>query len=98
LSYAMSTAGGGMDSKVRVYDNTDTEVTSDSLIKQINKEFGTDFQRNQGVDVFRDVNSFAFRLFGGSSINILVLRLDFGVMYDFIGQNLGGTIGARIQL
>jgi hypothetical protein len=43
-------------------------------------------------------NGWAFRAFGGVSINLLVLKIDISGMYDFLGQNYGLTLGTRIQL
>ena len=40
----------------------------------------------------------AFRAFGGVSINLLVVKLDLTAMYDFIGLNFGATVGLRVQL
>ena len=40
----------------------------------------------------------AFRAFGGLSINLLIAHIDITGMYDFLGQNYGLTLGARVQL
>ena len=40
----------------------------------------------------------AFRAFGGVSINLLIVNIDITGMYDFLGQNYGLTLGARVQL
>jgi hypothetical protein len=39
-----------------------------------------------------------YRAFGGLSVNLLILRLDLGASYNFVGKNLGGTVGVRLQL
>ena len=38
------------------------------------------------------------RLFGGISLNLLILKLDGSVMLDLDTDAVGATIGARIQL
>jgi len=43
-------------------------------------------------------NVFSARVFGGVSLNILVLRLDFSGLYNVLDGSYGASIGARIQL
>ncbi|TFH03876.1 MAG: hypothetical protein E4H09_04495 [Spirochaetales bacterium] len=40
----------------------------------------------------------AFRAFGGISLNLIIVNLDITGMYDFIGNNFGATVGLRVQL
>lgn len=51
-----------------------------------------------GATVSQTVSTNAFRVFGGMSLNILILRLDFGAMYNLSSGAMGATIGGRIQL
>ena len=54
---------------------------------------------NSGIDIqFQQSNVFSFRAFGGVSINIVIVRLDLGVSYNFSSQSLGGDFGLRFQL
>ena len=41
---------------------------------------------------------FAFRTFGGLSINLAVIKLDFSGMYNFSDNNFGASFGFRFQL
>ena len=43
-------------------------------------------------------DGWAFRVFGGTSINLVVVRLDLTGMYDFLGNNFGASVGLRVQL
>ncbi|HKL86959.1 MAG TPA: hypothetical protein VJ861_11565 [Treponemataceae bacterium] len=43
-------------------------------------------------------SSFGMRVFGGTSINLLVLKLDVSGMYNVLSQNWGGNVGLRVQL
>jgi hypothetical protein len=43
-------------------------------------------------------SGWAMRVYGGLSINLLLVRLDVTAMYDFIGRNFGATLGLRVQL
>jgi hypothetical protein len=88
----MSEVGGGAKSKVQL---NGVPISSDA--KQALKALGFDIE-DTSIGVFSDVNGWAFRLFGGLSVNILVLRIDAGIQYNLIGKNLGASIGARIQL
>jgi hypothetical protein len=40
----------------------------------------------------------AFRAYGGLSINLLIVKIDVTGMYDFLGNNYGLTLGARLQI
>lgn len=51
-----------------------------------------------GVTLGTDVSTFSLRAFGGASLNLVILRLDLGMMYNLTSGSLGGTLGARIQL
>ena len=50
------------------------------------------------VSASSDETGWGVRAFGGTSINMAMLRLDLGLSYNVIGKNLGANIGARIQL
>jgi hypothetical protein len=51
-----------------------------------------------GFSVTADMPAgWAFRVYGGTSINLLALKIDITAMYDFIGQNYGVTLGTRLQ-
>ncbi len=91
-SYGMSEVGGGAKSEVQL---NGAPISSDA--KQALKALGFDIE-DTSIGVFSDVNGWAFRLFGGLSVNILVLRIDAGIQYNLIGKNLGASIGARVQL
>ncbi|MFW6215137.1 MAG: hypothetical protein ACOC45_04245 [Alkalispirochaetaceae bacterium] len=102
-------ANAGLTTEVYTDDNgngsLDTgEALTDAEIEQIKNaaaEAGvslpSDFDQT-GLGVESNVNSFAFRIFGGTSFNILILRLDLGLMYNITSGSVGGTLGARVQL
>ena len=43
-------------------------------------------------------NAFGFRVFGGMSLNMAVIRLDFTMIYSFLDGNYGASLGLRFQL
>lgn len=89
-SYAWSEAGGGVRTRLNV--DGGTEEQRQAVIDEFD-QFDTD-----GFSVASNVQGFGLRTFGGFSVNVLIARLDFTLMYDFLGQNIGATTGARIQL
>ena len=91
-SYGSSHVGGGAKSQLKLNNNPLT-----STQKQALSTLGFDVD-DASIAVFSDVTGWSFRLFGGVSVNILVLRIDAGIQYNLIGKNLGASIGARLQL
>ncbi|MCX7786113.1 MAG: hypothetical protein N2442_00275 [Spirochaetes bacterium] len=91
-SYGSSHVGGGAKSTLQLNGATISPTALQAL-----RTLGFDVD-NASIAVFSDVTGWSFRLFGGVSVNILVLRIDAGVQYNLIGKNLGASIGARIQL
>ena len=86
-SYGVSNAGGG----IRFRSDLDPGDVQDL------KDAGIDVD-GRTIGVTSDANGWSFRAFGGTSINILLLRLDLGLGYDLLGENFVGTVGTRIQL
>ncbi|TVQ38733.1 MAG: hypothetical protein EA384_08360 [Spirochaetaceae bacterium] len=82
-AYGVSSAGGGLKGN---FSNTDE--LEDAGIDVDGKE----------ISVTSNVSGWSFRLFGGTSVNIMLLRLDLGLGYDILGENFVGTVGARVQL
>jgi hypothetical protein len=91
-SYGSSHVGGGAKSQLQLNGNPISPTALQAL-----RTLGFDVD-NASIAVFSDVTGWSFRLFGGVSVNILVLRIDAGVQYNLIGKNLGASIGARLQL
>jgi hypothetical protein len=51
-----------------------------------------------GISSYFANNGWAFRAFGGLSLNILVLRVDVTGLYNFSDGSYGGSLGVRFQL
>jgi len=51
-----------------------------------------------GISSEFNSTSFGFRVFGGISLNMAVIRLDFTGIYSFLDGNYGASIGLRFQL
>jgi len=91
-SYGSSHVGGGAKSSLKLNNQTLSPSQREAL-----RNLGFDVD-DASIAVFSDVTGWSFRVFGGVSVNILILRLDLGIQYNLIGGNMGASLGARIQL
>jgi hypothetical protein len=91
-SYGSSHVGGGAKSQIQLNGSSLTPTQKTAL-----STLGFDVD-DASIAVFSDVTGWSFRVFGGVSVNILILRLDLGIQYNLIGGNMGASLGARIQL
>lgn len=108
-AFGFADAGAGLFTTVYTDNNSngsldDGEALSPTQIQQIKEaaaaagvDLPEDFDQT-GLGVSSNVNTFALRIFGGTSFNILLLRLDLGLMYNITSGSVGGSLGARIQL
>ena len=99
-SYAWSSAGYSIDAKIT--NNVGNEIdTSD--IKAINDYLasigaeGMDIN-GKGLSSVIKNKAFGFRAFGGFSVNLMMFKLDLTGLYDFRGNNFGGSFGFRFQV
>jgi hypothetical protein len=58
---------------------------------------GLDSVSADGIKASTDYNGFNFRVFGGLSFDIFVIRIDLTGIYNSSG-NLGANLGIRFQL
>jgi hypothetical protein len=76
-------------------------ITSESevpqTIKDIAKQYGFDLD-SQEITSELKAQGFSFRIYGGSSFDIAVIRLNLGLLYSPIGNNLGADFGIRFQI
>lgn len=98
-SYGISKAGGGVKSDV-LYNSA---PITDSQIQNIYDAFAAAGMSapdlsDQGLIVASSANGFAFRVYGGTSINIFFIKVDASVMYNFTSKSLGAQVGLRFQL
>lgn len=103
-TYGASDAGGGFSADVTVRDSANQTVDLAILrekIEQAEAAGTVDIPdiSEQGVYVSNEVDpTLAFRGFAGFSLNLLVVKLGFGAMYDFASGSLGGGVNLRVQL
>jgi hypothetical protein len=103
-SYALSsTAGGGLFSSLTVDDGTGPHPPTPADISNIEGYLsggGSKVNLNEGgVTVTKSLRgSLAFRVFGGVSLNLLILKIDVGAMYNITSRSIGLSGNARLQL
>ncbi|NOY08279.1 MAG: hypothetical protein GXP33_05515 [Spirochaetes bacterium] len=98
-SYGISSAGGGLTTKLLL---NGVEITPEQ-IQEIEAAFKLagepvpDLSAG-GIIVSNSVQGLSVRAYGGVSLNLLILKLDFTGMYNFTGNNYGATVNLRFQL
>jgi hypothetical protein len=95
ISYAWSQAGYKVSTpELLVNDASLSDDEKKMLMEQIKVTGVSD----KGFETINKFNGISARAYGGISINIAFLRIDFTGMYEFISGNLGATLGIRFQL
>jgi hypothetical protein len=94
-SYAMVSADTGIDAGIVVQDSGGTTLAGVSP-GDIAGE-GSDVSSN-GISVGTEETLFAYRVFGGASFNMVLLRVDLGLSYSINSGAWGATLGGRVQL
>lgn len=107
LSRSNSTAGGGIATEIAVSENG-TQLNSEDVAK-LQESYdkareqnpglpAVQFSGDQGISVQQQIGAWDARIFGGTSINLFVLKIDLGAMYGLLSGSFGGSLGVRIQL
>jgi len=91
LSHGWSRVSYGVDAGIA------TTGINEGQAREILGQYGIDLGTG-GFSSEVGINGWSVRAFGGISLNLMVLRLDFTALYNFRDGNLGATIGARIQI
>jgi hypothetical protein len=98
-SYAISSAGGGLEADV-LYGGVPITPTDIQNIIDFYTALGQEPPdvSATGFLVSSKANGWGFRAFGGLSFNLFILKLDLNAMYNFTSGSLGASVNARIQL
>lgn len=72
------------------------DITNAAHINQL-KTLGMTDASAEGFEYIKEINSFNVRAFGGFSINLSVIRLDFTGMFNVLNGNFGASFGIRFQ-
>ncbi|HKJ86200.1 MAG TPA: hypothetical protein VKA06_08990, partial [Spirochaetia bacterium] len=100
-SIGFGSAGGGLRSELVTSPTQLTDADYAEINAALAEQGGETLPAlgENGFSVTSDMPAgWAFRAYGGVGINLLIVKIDITGMYDFIGQNYGLTVGARVQL
>ncbi|MDR2478817.1 MAG: hypothetical protein LBD48_05830 [Treponema sp.] len=75
---------------------TTTGATSDEA-KEAAKKLGIDLN-NAGFSSSETFTGWSFRMYGGFSFNLMILRIDLTGLFNFVDQNYGVSLGFRVQM
>jgi len=93
-SVGWSKAGYKVETKI-----TDTgNNIGTNMANQIFGQLGIDNIDANGFFSIKDFNGWSFRAFGGVGLSLAILKIDLTGLFNFIDQNYGISLGARIQL
>ncbi len=101
-AYGISQAGGGVETSVSYFDgsslNTITQPDIDAIRNGL-AQAGYTLPEISATGILVDyaANGFAFRAFGGMSVNLWFLWVDLGAMYNIVSGSLGAAINVRVQ-
>jgi hypothetical protein len=100
-THAWSSAGYSVTTKLK-YDGHDLvdQTVKDGINKILTntlKVEGLDFD-SDGFSSILEENGWGFRVFGGFSVNLALIRVDLTGMYNLLDSNYGITLGGRFQL
>ncbi len=97
---AYSKAGGGLLTEL-LYDGQPADKAAvDNLISLL-KALGEDIPdiSAEGIIISSEARpSWAFRAYGGLSVNLFILKVDAQVLYNMTSQSFGAAVGMRIQI
>ena len=98
VAYGISQAGGGLETAVYYNGNPITQADIDSIRNDLaTLEYTLPEISATGILVDYGASGFAFRAFGGLSVNLWFLWVDLGGMYNIGTGSLGASINARVQ-
>lgn len=99
-AYGISEAGGGLSSDVTF---TGGDI-SDPAVQQELKDalaaagYTVPDLDSDGILISSGANGYSFWVYGGTAINILILKIDLSAMYNFLSKSYGGAVNVRVQL
>ncbi len=98
ISYGASSTGGGLRSDVLI---SGTPITQ-SQIQQIEDYYSSIGETvpdlsDKGILITSDAKGWAYRVFGGLSLNVFVMRINLNGMYNFTTGALGASIATTLQ-
>ncbi|MDR1893935.1 MAG: hypothetical protein LBQ61_04480 [Spirochaetales bacterium] len=97
-SYGWSTVGYGLNStvtKTGTWSGTTEDLNNNLTNAGLDP---VNLDSASGLSYETKYEGLAFRAFGGVSLNILIVKLDLSLIYDFVNKVYGANAGVRIQI
>ncbi len=91
-AYGISNAGGGLSSTL-LYTGPNNLATVQSVFAS----YGYPVPTASGLEVSSAANGWSFWVFGGTAINILIVKIDLSAMYNFLNSDYGLSANVRVQ-
>ena len=100
VSMNWSKIGGGLDADVKINGVPATDAEIKTLLDAAKAMGITNLPdiSAKGLYYLFPANGLGLRVFGGFSLNILVIKLDVTAMYNIMDSALGASLGVRFQL
>jgi len=97
-TYGISQAGGGINSSMTL-DGSAMTAQQARYIEQYYAATGQTISVDptQGFSILKNANGFSFRVYGGTSLNLWVFKVDVDGIYNISSGKLGLNIGSRLQ-
>ncbi len=99
-AYGISNAGGGLSSDVTF---TGGDINDPAVVQALQDALALaglpvpDLDSNS-ILVKSSANGYSFWVYGGTAINILLVKIDLSAMYNIVNGGYGGAVNVRIQL
>ena len=102
-AYGISQAGGGVESSLQVDDDGTFDPITAAQIAAIKQAFVDNGYEEPDISsdsflVKADASGYSFWVYGGTSINILIIKVDLSAMYNLVGGGYGLSANVRVQL
>lgn len=97
-AYGISEAGGGMSSEVTF---TGGDLDDPAIVQALEDALAAaglpaDVD-SDSILITSSANGYSFWVYGGTAINILLLKIDLTAMYNIVNGGYGGAVNVRIQ-
>ena len=93
-AYGISEAGGGMSSEVTF---TGGDLDDPAIVQALEDALAAADVDSDSILITSSANGYSFWVYGGTAINILLLKIDLTAMYNIVNGGYGGAVNVRIQ-
>ncbi|MBN2511211.1 MAG: hypothetical protein JXB03_13105 [Spirochaetales bacterium] len=100
VSFGLSNVGGGISANPVISDGTDTYTVEQVRQQFENYGMGDEFPdvSSTGISFYGDTNAPSFRVFGGTSLNLFLMKVDISAMINPVTRAFGGQLNVRLEL